>query len=274
MSAAIPNHLDPSDLGTKQYWDEAYARELVNHAERPDDEGTVWFADSGAEEKMIDFLETLADDGILQKELGIDTSSFLDLGTGNGHLLFSLRDEGWCGTMLGVDYSSTSLELARQIGQTRLASQDGNACQAGSEAEDHAEDGDAAGATSTIPVFFEEYDIFHPISLPNSPPGGFNVVLDKGTFDAISLSSDIGLDGRRLCESYCARLKSLIQQNGYFLITSCNWTENELRAWFEESEDAEARLVFHDRIKYPSFTFGGKTGQSVVTLCFRNGTGD
>jgi hypothetical protein len=55
-----------------------------------------------------------------------------------------------------------------------------------------------------------------------------------------------------------------MKKGGRFLITSCNWTEEELKGWFAGGE-----LEFEGKVKYPSFTFGGKTGSSVVTLCFK-----
>jgi SAM-dependent methyltransferase len=189
----------------------------------------------------------------------------LDLGTGNGHLLFALRDAGWCGEMLGVDYSAASLKLARQVGEIRALSSSRTV-----DDDDDEEEGDEQTKVEHIPVHFEEYDIFTPKALQHAPSAGFDIVLDKGTFDAISLSAETDTSGRRLCESYCSQIKPLIREGGLFIITSCNWTEEELRAWFE-SGNGDGELIFHDRIKYPRFTFGGQTGQSVVTLCFRNG---
>ncbi|KFY14309.1 hypothetical protein V492_02699, partial [Pseudogymnoascus sp. VKM F-4246] len=162
-------------------WDALYTRESSNHAADPTDEGTIWFDDSSAEDKLVTLLRS--------STLGIDpaTTSFLDLGTGNGHLLFRLRDEGvreeeeedsdddeeedgegegeggklFKGRMLGTDYSPTSISFARAVA---------------------AERGLVDGA-----VEFVEWDIL------NSPPGavlsgtnsdGWDVVLDKGTFDA------------------------------------------------------------------------------------------
>merc|ERR1712000_575029 len=48
-----PNHLEPSQLGTKEYWDNLYITELSNHALDPTDEGTIWFDDSAAEDKSF-----------------------------------------------------------------------------------------------------------------------------------------------------------------------------------------------------------------------------
>ncbi|KAE9965184.1 hypothetical protein BLS_007795 [Venturia inaequalis] len=278
MSSPKPSHLDPSDLGTKKYWDEAYEREIDNHAEAPEDEGTIWFSDSGAEEKMIDFLEEYADSAQLYKdnseEHGMQATTFLDLGTGNGHLLFALRDAGWEGHMVGVDYSAASIRLARQIGQQRLSAststrKEGEPVDGDSESTDNAVDHEHEETGGcNLPVQFEEYDTLNPTPLPHSPQDGFDVLLDKGTFDAISLSSETDTSGRRTCELYSHCILPLLKPNGIFLITSCNWTEEELRSWFEKETTNDYKFKFHDRIKYPSFTFGGHKGQSVVTLCF------
>ncbi|CAO2653147.1 Nn.00g025580.m01.CDS01 [Neocucurbitaria sp. VM-36] len=253
-----PMHLDPSELGTRSYWDAAYSTERQNFAANADDEGTIWFSDAGAEERMLSFLENLADEGRLHKETmataggggGEDAEGataeeagarFLDLGTGNGHLLFALREEEWMGHMVGVDYSPQSITLATSIRDAK----------------------DPSSLYANIA--FHEWDIL------TQPPGawlasGFDVVLDKGTFDAICLSQDTDAQGRRICEGYREKVEPLVKRGGRFLITSCNWTEEELRGWFGGGE-----LVFEGKVKYPSFTFGGQTGSSVVTLCFKRG---
>ena len=162
--------------------------------------------------------------------------------------------------MLGIDYSAASIKLARQIEWRRSQ-----------------ERSDKEVVEPSTPVSFEEHDILSRTLPSEMMQGGFDVVLDKGTFDAISLSSERDAAGHRVCETYCSSVKPLIRDGGLFIITSCNWTETELLAWFG-SRDASAEGAFKlkDRIKYPKFTFGGQTGQSVVTLCFEkyneNGT--
>lgn len=239
-----PTHLDPSELGTKSYWDTAYSTERQNFAANAADEGTIWFSDAGAEERMLSFLDHLADEARLQKDGDERTGQgaatrFLDLGTGNGHLLFALREEEWMGGMVGVDYSPQSITLATSIRD--------------------AKDPPDLYADLT----FHEWDI-----LAQGPgawlDAGFDVVLDKGTFDAICLSQDTDAQGRRICEGYREKVEPLVKKGGRFLITSCNWTEEELRGWFGGGE-----LTYEGKVKYPSYTFGGQTGSSVVTLCFR-----
>ncbi|KAH6633704.1 methyltransferase domain-containing protein [Boeremia exigua] len=239
---AAPEHLNTSELGTRSYWDAAYTTERANFSANPDDEGTVWFSDAGAEERMLAFLENLSDEGQLRKERdqdGGEATRFLDLGTGNGHLLFALREDEWEGAMVGVDYAPQSVRLAEEI--------------RGSKGEEYADIG------------FYEWDLL------GQEPGawvgaGFDVVLDKGTFDAICLAQETDAQGRRICEGYREKVEGLIKKGGRFLITSCNWTEEEVRGWFDV-EGGE--LVYESKAKYPSFTFGGKTGSSVCTLCFR-----
>ncbi|KAG6002984.1 hypothetical protein E4U21_002459 [Claviceps maximensis] len=273
------DHLDPSELGTKEYWNALYTRELTNHTSDTTDIGTVWFDDSDAEAKMIDFLNRLSeerssptsndDDGVLSKE----KTSFLDLGCGNGSMLFSLREQGWCGRALGVDYSPQSVQLARQV------------CAAKTE-------GLSSSSSSSDPwqpdVRFAEWDIMkgsYETVLrgheSESDGQAWDVVLDKGTFDAVSLSEERTVDGRRVCEVYPERILPLVRKGGLFLITSCNWTEEELTKWFVGSrgqdrndDDAEShaldgRFVPAGRVEYRTFSFGGVKGQTISTLCFR-----
>lgn len=249
--APAPEHLNTSELGTKSYWDAAYTTERANFSSNPTDEGTIWFSDAGAEERMLSFLETLSDEGQLHKEVASDegdqdtaaaaaATRFLDLGTGNGHLLFALREDEWEGEMVGVDYAPQSVRLAEEI--------------RASKGDEYAD------------IQFHEWDLLG--QEPGSWLGddGFDVVLDKGTFDAICLAQETDAQGRRICEGYRGKVEGLVKKGGRFLITSCNWTEEEVKGWFDV-EGGE--LVYESKAKYPSFTFGGRTGSSVCTLCFR-----
>lgn len=222
---------------------------------------------------MLDYLESLADDGVLHKRPvrnGRPATTFLDLGTGNGHMLFELRQQGWHGLAIGVDYSEVSVKLARQIGEARAKARTEALNQRVDKDEDEEngcsyEDLDEDEA-SWAPVRFEEFDLLSGQRVNGMPAQGFDVLLDKGTFDAISLSASTGDDGRRVNEAYPDKVAPLLKPGGLFLITSCNWTEEELKTWFVQGEGKP--FLLKDKIKYPSFTFGGKTGQSVVTLCF------
>ena len=203
-------------------WDEAYDTELKNHALHPNDTGTVWFSECSAPEKILAYLTS--------PSLALDPdTTFLDLGTGNGEMLFLLKEEGdFTGNMLGVDYSPNSVELARGVANAR-----------------HLTDG----------IKFKIWDILSD----TTELGQFDVVLDKGTFDAVSLSGRIDVE-----EIYVRKVEQLIKDGCFLLVTSCNWTELELRNWFESGS-----LDYYGKIQYPVFRFGGQTGQSISSICFR-----
>lgn len=221
-------------------------RELSNNTASAEDEGTIWFDENGAEEAVVKLLDELEEEGHIQRD-GENASRFLDLGTGNGHMLFTLREgededgEGkWEGGMVGVDYSPASVELARKIQTQR-------------DIQPH--------------VRFEEWDLlkaepedWHDREL------GFDVVLDKGTFDAISLMPQTEGE-EHSCETYRRKVEPLLAPNGFLVVTSCNWTKDELLSWLTPAEGGQ--LEFFADAKYPSFTFGGQTGQSIVTMALR-----
>lgn len=256
QSSTNPSHLEPSPLGTKEYWDSLYTTEITNHKYDPSNVGTIWFDDSLAEVKVHAFLSSqIIEDTALG--LSKETCSFLDLGTGNGHFLFRLREgaeedsdddsgpEPFGGRMLGVDYSQKSIDFARRIAQEKRL-----------------------GKGQVGEVEFELWDIMNQdpngIVLTGAHVTGWDVVLDKGTFDAISLSGETDAAGRRVCEGYKERVVPLVKEGGILLVTSCNWTEQELRTWFEGPE-----LKYLDTIKYRSFSFGGQKGQTISSVCFR-----
>jgi EEF1A lysine methyltransferase 2 len=266
-------------------WDQYYKRDLKGDGNDDDDDNEgaggekrtandnelidpweldTWFSDVGAPQKMCDFLTSsnfpLSPECI--SESGQPLPSVLDLGTGNGSLLFCLQqDDGYEGRMVGVDYSARSIELAGST-RDRLASQ-----------QPH-----ISAITKTE---FYVLDIMNDFSSeqewwPNDD-GGFDLVLDKGTFDAISLSSATTADSagreRRLHEVYPSKVLPLVKMDGFFLITSCNWTEAEIISWFtaiEENYDvAGRRFEVFDTIKYRQFKFGGQAGQGVASVCFK-----
>ena len=73
-------------------------------------------------------------------------------------------------------------------------------------------------------------------SLGGSPlhRASFDVCLDKGTYDAISLDPS-GVEGNKRSK-YIQSVASLLSDGGVFLITSCNWTQEELSRHFGRGE--------------------------------------
>eukprot|EP00770_Monocercomonoides_exilis_P014882 MONOS_14828.1-p1 / transcript=MONOS_14828.1 / gene=MONOS_14828 / organism=Monocercomonoides_exilis_PA203 / gene_product=Methyltransferase-like protein 10 / transcript_product=Methyltransferase-like protein 10 / location=Mono_scaffold01082:371-1384(-) / protein_length=232 / sequence_SO=supercontig / SO=protein_coding / is_pseudo=false len=69
----------------------------------------------------------------------------------------------------------------------------------------------------------------------------FDVVHDKGTFDAIQLRP--GIDRNAYYYSLC----KCVKQGGLFIITSCNWTEEELIRYFVRSEDKNEEKCEHQK---------------------------
>ena len=59
--------------------------------------------------------------------------------------------------------------------------------------------------------------------------GQIDVVLDKGTYDAISLSPNEAKTKRK---AYNESVLKLLKKDGLFIIVSCNWTQDELKDQF------------------------------------------
>ena len=283
---------EEEEEGEEEEEDEEEEEEAVDDDSDP---GTSWFSEHKAPEKVVEFLTRPSfplapchhhhhhhhhrgngnnkEGGNGNKE-GPGPLDILDLGTGNGSMLALLRNRGGFtdANMVGVDYSWASVELARQLQRLRLHS----AYQYDGDHEDK-------------DIRFEEWDILDPRSAAqlnmiheeddnmaqeDDPldwfpydKGGFDLVLDKGTFDAVSLSGD----SMASCERYPTIARKLVKKGGFLLVTSCNWTEEELLRWFTtNNSDGDDGLVVWGRVDdYPTFTFGGRSGQGVCTVCFQ-----
>ncbi|KAJ7067054.1 S-adenosyl-L-methionine-dependent methyltransferase, partial [Mycena amicta] len=214
--------LNPSKLGTKGHWDDVYETELANFHEHGD-EGEIWFGVQ-AVDKMVKWA--------LEHVPPSKRPATLEVGSGNGTLLFALIKAGYDPTRLcGIDYSAGAVHLAQAI---------------------------AATADENKGITFAECDF-----LTQDPPNEhWDLILDKGTFDAIALAAKAE-DGTSPAARYPARVVRLLKPGAIFLITSCNFTEDELRTAFETSG-----LVYHSRIQHRTMTFGGKTGSPCSSVAF------
>ncbi|EST07819.1 Methyltransferase domain protein [Kalmanozyma brasiliensis GHG001] len=237
--------LPESKLGTKSHWDAVYAREVTNFHDIGE-EGEVWFGEDTVM-RMIRFLETYYTDN------PCSAPTVLDLGTGNGHLLFEmlessadLEDVLTASRLVGVDYSDASIELARSIATKR-----GGTCE-----EVRFQTADLLDSSSVESL----------VTLPKSQLGAeeaWDLVCDKGTMDAIALSSQ-PINNRLPIDLYTDAVAKLVKKNGLFLITSCNFTEQELKSRFTTS-GFEVEQV----LPSPSFTFGGAKGSTTSSVAFR-----
>jgi len=73
-------------------------------------------------------------------------------------------------------------------------------------------------------------------------------------------------DATHPCDIYREKVVPLIKPGCFLFITSCNWTKDELLDWLAPQD---GQLSYYSEAKYPTFTFGGQTGQTIVTLVLR-----
>ncbi|XP_075997811.1 EEF1A lysine methyltransferase 2 isoform X2 [Genypterus blacodes] len=156
-----------------------------------------------------------------------ENASILDIGTGNGVFLVELSKQGFK-NLTGIDYSPASVQLARSILQ----------------------------AEDLTDVTVKEVDFLNGCGELKD----FDVCVDKGTFDAISLNPD----GTKAAQThYVQALKDVLKDKGLFVITSCNWTKEQLLHRFSEG------FEFVHVLPTPRFQFGGKSGNTVTALIFK-----
>ncbi|KAM5535943.1 hypothetical protein V8D89_010383 [Ganoderma adspersum] len=246
--------LQPSKLGTKEHWENVYSSELTNF-EEIGDEGEVWFGEDSVE-KMVDWaLENVPSDL---------SPSILEVGAGNGNLLFALCEAGYNPhKILGVDYSLDAIKLAQAIAKNKSSPQPDEVEDEGEGAQPALEDADKI--TFSVCDFLQD-DVVLPESMAveaGSVPV-WDLVLDKGTFDAIALAEK-DVSGRTPSDGYPVRIGRVVKPGGFFLITSCNFTEEELKAKFANNV---TRLRYHSRIPWPTFSFGGHSGNVYSSVAF------
>lgn len=183
--------------------------------------------------------------------------TILECGCGNGTLLLEylkpwvraeLREEGGRvyqpGDLTGVDYSEGSVELAKKVEEQRRA----NGWRGADDDDDEEDDEEISAAeVDDRPVSWRTVDL-----LRSTLSEQWDLVLDKGTFDALALSSEpVEGDGRLPSVIYPERIAKLVKPGGYFLITceqdlivplwraltaspACNFTEEEVKRRFEQ----------------------------------------
>lgn len=199
---------------------------------------------------MIEFvLHKIENRGLISKKG--DEISIVDIGTGNGHLLFELHEaiveEGLDQDIIfhfeGIDYSEKSVAFAKSVAPLNYS--DGN-------------------------FEFERVDILSKnCEYLENKNESIDIVLDKGTLDAIALNQEplpdfnnqIGMD------IYASQVSKLMHSGSILLITSCNFTKDELIKIITR-DDANG-LSVSDEISYPSFQFGGVKGSTICSVAFR-----
>lgn len=231
------SELEPSKLGTKEHWDNVYEEELENFGENGD-EGEIWFGKKAMNE-MVKWVN--------QHVPSRSDISVLEIGSGNGALLFALAEGRGkacypAHRLLGIDYSEGAVQLAQSVAHSR----------------------------NLTAVTFRVCDFLHedPPLLADDQKADQNeawdLILDKGTYDAIALMEK-DKNGRTPVEGYPIRIAKLLNPGGHFLITSCNFTDFELKSKFITEETG---LQYHSRIEHPTISFGGSTGSACSSVAF------
>jgi EEF1A lysine methyltransferase 2 len=125
-----------------------------------------------------------------------ESPSILEVGSGNGALLFALVEAGYPPTLLhGIDYSPDAIKLSQAIASVR--------------------------GSGTEEIRFTLCDFLSQDPSPDSTFDGWDLVLDKGTFDAMALG-DKDEDGHAPSARYPGRLVKLLKPGGRFMITCEN----------------------------------------------------
>jgi len=176
-----------SKLSKQEYWESNFQLELQNYEDHGDD-GEVWFG-KDVQKKTVEYiLNRFADSASL---------NVLDVGTGNGALLFKMCKKDFKGHLVGIDYSDWSIALSKRIQQSLK--------------EDYPE------ANEIIFRFENAYDMVDG--------GIYDIIHDKGTFDVVYMNKD--LSNSDYARAIHHRL-SKKNPDAVFILTSCNLTSEEM----------------------------------------------
>lgn len=151
----------------------------------------------------------------------------MDIGCGNAVILNGLAEEGFL-NLNGMDYVEKAVELAKEIAQTNGHN-----------------------------IKFYQDDILNLKEKEKK----YQLVIDKGTLDAILLTPNVSRTD--LLVPYLQSLSYIIKPNGYFIITSCNMTLDQIKQCFPKP------YHFIDTINYPTYSFGGSQGSTASTAIYK-----
>ncbi|KAJ3700770.1 hypothetical protein LUZ61_004475 [Rhynchospora tenuis] len=233
---------DSTDVETLQnFCDATYAEDLANFQEHGH-AGELCFG-SEVLDVLVRWTKDLCLGGAHQD---LSTCSVLDVGTGNGRLLQELSKQGF-NDLTGIDFSEAAIEVARN-----LANREG----------------------------FPHVNFLVDDVLETKLEKKFQLVLDKGTLDAIALHPDGPVKRMMYWES----VSRLVAPGGILIITSCSSTKDELVQEMDsfnhrksssvsasngESSDVTSVFQYLDHVQnYPHFVSSGVQGSRVATVAF------
>nr|XP_022910099.1 EEF1A lysine methyltransferase 2 [Onthophagus taurus] len=207
--------LEQSELGSQEYWDKLYKKEIENYKNNGD-VGEIWFG-----EDIVDrVLRWILKNNIPKSH------KIVDVGCGNGMMLIELHNEGFT-NLYGVDYSEHAITLAEAVKEKYECNH-------------------------------IEYSVCDLLG-DNTNLEDFDVVFDKGTYDAISLSDNAKINRNKYIKNVAKSLK----ENGLLILNSCNWTECEV------VEQFKGFFEVFNVIPTPQFKFGGKVGNVVSSVVLK-----
>lgn len=221
-----------SKLGSKEYWDNFYNEEIEQFENNSDLIGEIWFGKQ-VQKKIIEYINK----NFTEKNIKI-----LDVGSGNGAFLFKCLKNNFT-NLIGMDYSEKSVELANNIKEHKIEE----------------------GEEKYKNIFFYQEDIKNPLMNIDKDEDKFDLIHDKGTFDAFMLNiNNSNID-------YAEYIYYKLKKTGLFIITSCNHLKGDLIKFFIEDhklnkEKYNFKLI--GEVPHKSFNFGGQVGQTVTTLIF------
>ncbi|XP_066598409.1 EEF1A lysine methyltransferase 2 [Prorops nasuta] len=149
MSDESDNEISSSALGTLEFWDNVYSRDLDNFKDHGD-VGEIWFGNKNSQ-KIIQWISARLD-------VDKDKDEIIDIGCGNAMILVKLAAKGFQ-NLVGVDYSQKAIDLAKEVLKTN-----------GIENNIKLDVCDITDTKETL-NFVKNFKLAH----------------DKGTYDAISL---------------------------------------------------------------------------------------
>lgn len=134
--------------------------------------------------------------------------------------------------LTGIDYSASAIELSKQI-----------------------------AIDQSIDIAYHVLDLLNENDIKQQlGEKKFDIVHDKGTYDAISLNPQNPSAKRN---AYIENVYNITAENGLFILSSCNWTEDEL------CTSLNGKFVKYKNIPTPTFKFGGKIGTVVTQVVFQ-----
>lgn len=146
-------------------------------------------------------------------------------------MLIELAREGFT-NLTGIDYSANAIELSKQI-----------------------------AVDQELNITYKVLDLLNETEIQQHlGTEQFDIVHDKGTYDAISLHPKNPTEQRNL---YIEFVHKITTENGLLILTCGNWTEDELCAMLSD------KFVKHKTIPTPTFKFGNSVGSVVTQLVFK-----